>query len=956
MILAEPGPFRPPQRGALLSAFGSRTTGTKSAVTIVMPTGTGKTETMLALYAASLPECLLVVVPTDALREQIATKFERFGILKAERLINVEAPYPIVGRLSRRLQSAASAQELTSRCNVLVATAASLSSNTEAVWEALNAHCSELYVDEAHHIPATTWARIRNSFKDKPVYQFTATPYRRDGKRLGGSIIYNFPLKEAQRLNYFSPIRYSGVFDLTDPDRAVATRAISQLRADLADGKNHILMARASRKSRANELLRLYEELAEDLRPVLLLSGHGTKERRDALDAITSQTSRIIVCVDMLGEGYDLPNLKVAALHDPHRSLGVTLQFVGRFARTSADGTIGAATVVAPRTEVEYDRNLRHLHSEDADWNVIIEELSTGAIGEQHDLDDFERGFANPTSSVSIRSVAPKMSCVAYRTAVTEWDIGKLERMFPEERLLTSPINVNQEHHVVWFVSEEREQVQWGESPAAENVSHDLYAIYWDRDRDLLYINCSGLKGMYRHIATALCGESVEQIRGEDVYRALDGIARPVPTNIGVLDTRNFNRRFSMHVGADVTDGLPTSATNTKTQTNIFITGFLEGERLGAGVSLKGRLWRRQAATTLQEWVQWCDALGTKLIDESIDSSSILNGFIRPEGLESWPDLATLAAEWPLEVALDVDEQHRVALEGRSYPLLDTTLNVIDSTEAPPTIRFQSPSWSADYRIHLQNENVQFEAIGPEPTYSTTRTTRLLSSFLNEHGLRFILTEDAIIEPPGFLLKPPRDLPQFSTTKCRVTDWAGTNIRKESQDQERIQDSIQYRVIEDMRLSGDWDIILDDDGPGESADVVSLALRDDHFSIHLTHCKYSSEDNPGARVKDLYEVCGQAMKSTLVRRNVPAFFARLIKRERSRMKNGKRSGFMLGTGEELLNLSGRTRLLTPEISIEIVQPGLSLGVVSSPLLDLLAGAEVYLHETAGASLSVRCSA
>ena len=40
-----------------------------------------------------------------------------------------------------------------------------------------------------------------------------------------------------------------------------------------------------------------------------------------------------MVCVDMLGEGFDLPALKVAAIHDPHKSLGVTLQFVGRFAR-----------------------------------------------------------------------------------------------------------------------------------------------------------------------------------------------------------------------------------------------------------------------------------------------------------------------------------------------------------------------------------------------------------------------------------------------------------------------------------------------------------------------------------------------------------------------------------------------------------------------------------------------
>jgi superfamily II DNA or RNA helicase len=45
----------------------------------------------------------------------------------------------------------------------------------------------------------------------------------------------------------------------------------------------------------------------------------------------------------MLGEGYDLPNLKIAALHDQHKSLAITLQFIGRFTRSSSNTPIGDA-------------------------------------------------------------------------------------------------------------------------------------------------------------------------------------------------------------------------------------------------------------------------------------------------------------------------------------------------------------------------------------------------------------------------------------------------------------------------------------------------------------------------------------------------------------------------------------------------------------------------------------
>jgi hypothetical protein len=214
------------------------------------------------------------------------------------------------------------------------------------------------------------------------------------------------------------------------------------------------------------------------------------------------------------------------------------------------------------------------------------------------------------------------------------------------------------------------------------------------------------------------------------------------------------------------------------------------------------------------------------------------------------------------------------------------------------------------------------------------------------------LSEDAVIEPPGFLLRPQRNLLPFDTSICEVLDWVGTDIRKESQRQERRSDSIQYKMINRLAGSGLWDIVIDDDGSGEVADIVAVSVRDEVLTIGLTHCKYSGEETPGARVADLYEVCGQAMKSTYIRRDIPNFFARLIKRERGRVQRGKRSGFMVGTSEQLLNLRDRSRLLRPAIHIEIVQPGASLSLISTPMLHLLAGAQVYLRETAGATLSV----
>lgn len=78
----EQGSLRRPQIGALHSVVGYWSTGMTEPGVVVMPTGTGKTETMLAVMLAERPERLLVLVPTSALREQVAGKFETLGILQ----------------------------------------------------------------------------------------------------------------------------------------------------------------------------------------------------------------------------------------------------------------------------------------------------------------------------------------------------------------------------------------------------------------------------------------------------------------------------------------------------------------------------------------------------------------------------------------------------------------------------------------------------------------------------------------------------------------------------------------------------------------------------------------------------------------------------------------------------------------------------------------------------------
>lgn len=438
----ESGGLRRPQLGAVHAVLGYWTTQRRTPATVVMPTGTGKTETMLALLVAARPERLLVLVPSDALRDQIADKFVTLGVLQEKRIVNT-AHRPSVGQIQHQFTSAETATAFAEACNVIVATPQALNQSTPEALATLFDHCSHLFVDEAHHVAARSWSSIRAAFDQKPVVQFTATPFREDGKHLQGRIIYAFPLREAQKENYFSEIDYTSVIDFENIDRAVAERSLQRLKDDLAKGLDHILMVRVGSIPRTLKVLPIYEELGAGVNPVRVYSGMGQRKKNDALNALKERTSRVVLCVNMLGEGYDLPALKFAAVHDPQKSLGVTLQFIGRFARTSNAGNFGTASMFVARNDMDVDPRLRALYAEDADWNLILRDLTESTVDAQQEASDFESNFTSVPEEVTLQSLLPKMSTVVYRTTAKDWDPSKITDFFGEENLLTVPIGIN---------------------------------------------------------------------------------------------------------------------------------------------------------------------------------------------------------------------------------------------------------------------------------------------------------------------------------------------------------------------------------------------------------------------------------------------------------------------------------------------------------------------------------
>lgn len=158
--------LRRPQLGAL-HAIHAHWSTSKSVATVVMPTGTGKTETMLATMISASCSRILVVVPTDALRAQISDKFLTLGVLKHERtaVLSASMQRPVVGMLTSIPKDLVEIRKFFERCNVVVLTSAIASRCSDEVCKLMAESCSHLFIDEAHHAEAPTWKTFKSRFK-----------------------------------------------------------------------------------------------------------------------------------------------------------------------------------------------------------------------------------------------------------------------------------------------------------------------------------------------------------------------------------------------------------------------------------------------------------------------------------------------------------------------------------------------------------------------------------------------------------------------------------------------------------------------------------------------------------------------------------------------------------------------------------------------------------------------
>ncbi|WP_419909536.1 DEAD/DEAH box helicase family protein [Hoeflea sp.] len=223
-----------------------------------------------------------------------------------------------------------------------------------------------ILVDEGHHNVAQSWTKVFERFPNAKVVSLTATPFRSDGVRPTGNVIYRYPFTRAMVNGYIKQIHSRNhapkelYFTFGDDELKHSLEEVMQLRdeawfrrgvalspecnrhivdaslkylEEMRDrtGFRHQLIAVACSVDHARQVRSLYEERGYSAQEI---HSDMDKDRQEGvLDALKRGQLDCIVQVQMLGEGFDHPPLSVAAIFRPFRSLSPYIQFIGRVMR-----------------------------------------------------------------------------------------------------------------------------------------------------------------------------------------------------------------------------------------------------------------------------------------------------------------------------------------------------------------------------------------------------------------------------------------------------------------------------------------------------------------------------------------------------------------------------------------------------------------------------------------------
>ena len=752
-------------------------------------------------------------------------------------------------------------------------------------------------MDEAHHSKAQTWDAFIKVFPPKNVVMFTATPFRNDGQKLSGKVIFNFSLRKAQEQGYYQKINNYQItkYSEEEADKAIAAKAVSVLESDLAQGFDHIIMARCKSKTRAEQVYKVYKHY-DKYSPVVVYS--GMPGAYAILKAIKEKKHRIIICVNMLGEGYDLPQLKIAAIHDERQSLAVTLQFIGRFTRTN-DIKLGTASFIINIAYPPLKEEINSLYQMDADWNYILPRLNDEAATQKQSLSSFLSDFhGDLKDEISLEDIRPALSAEIFITNSTTTSFGNWKKALNNSKQYDYILHSKSNDTLV-IVLGKKTNVLWGDTQTVQNLNWEIIVVYFDAQYRRIYLN-SSIKLNGESFLKHLFSNPIKY-QDDKMFRVFSNVLRLRLFNVGARLPKGKDISYQSYYGSSVQDGLDLLTQGRLQKNNIFGVGYRNGHLTSIGCSCKGKVWSRERAD-LQHYQEWCKEVGRIISDERIDPNIVLQNTLKFEKMSSFPNVVPISMDWNPEIYEHYALMLKLGDNILSFDELDLTIEEDTTIGKDILFSFRYEDSYCKYKMTINNQKIIYTKIsGSEIKFYKGNLDESLEDFFEDSPMTIFYADDSVSYGVNYC-KPKRHADEIPEDLITTLSWENVDLSKESQHSAPYEtDSIQYYMSQNI-----WDqyeYLIDDDGSGEIADLVGINNAERVIDITLFHLKYAKGGKISKSIENLYQVCGQAQKSVRWK-YIGGYkvFDHILRRNEKKEQKGKSSSLLKGNIKDIIKL------------------------------------------------------
>lgn len=208
-----------------------------------------------------------------------------------------------------------------------------------------------VFWDEAHHISSGMWLKVAQYYADAVHIGLSATPSRLDGKPLNlafDDLVGVIDVKTLIEKGFLSPYLYYAPSNIDTSELKIAVNGdyskeslakasfsqniigdnIEQYKK-LANGKRNVVFA--INRKHGQDIVNRYNDAG--IKAELLVGNIRQQERKKIVDLFSSGSIKVIVTVDLISEGFDLPAIEVVSLLRPTASTSLYLQQIGRALR-----------------------------------------------------------------------------------------------------------------------------------------------------------------------------------------------------------------------------------------------------------------------------------------------------------------------------------------------------------------------------------------------------------------------------------------------------------------------------------------------------------------------------------------------------------------------------------------------------------------------------------------------